>query len=522
MKRILIILALNTLCLNAIYSQIIAGTDSAGLIISNPNINLSNSSVGYTVAGIFDVDCDSVADIRIDLRKGATAIDGSNNAYLNVLNPAIEICSDTALLGMYIPNYYNLNDTLYCNSNNTWRTDTIYGLGNYGCMECPGPFSKNNVYIAYRNNITSQVGWFKISFNLNDLSSSSTPITLTINEALSPCASTAINANTALAGTEQCGIFTFDYSITPANCNGACTGNITISNVTGGTPNYSFLWSFGSTTPYVGNACPGAYQVEISDAVGNICTSNFIVPNAQPFTFSLTANNASCYGSNDGSVCYTGLNGGDPPFFFEWNTTPNQFTSCISNLSGGNYTLCITDAQGCMVCASSVVNNPPEIQAFEIITSTSCTTCCDGEVQINAVGGSGLYTYNMDGNSCNSIVANLCAGTHTYCVTDGNGCEVCNTIPVPYQVSLKENFDENLFVISPNPSAGVISLSGFPDVVKGIQINIYDVLGRKVFSQFCMNCKIVELNLEELKRGVYTVQMVSGNSFFATQKFLKE
>lgn len=69
------------------FSQIIAGSGSSGLIISNPSVNLSVTAFNTNALGFVDLDCDSVADIQIDLRKGASFVDFPNMAFLYVLNP---------------------------------------------------------------------------------------------------------------------------------------------------------------------------------------------------------------------------------------------------------------------------------------------------------------------------------------------------------------------------------------------------------------------------------------------------
>lgn len=502
---------------------IVAGAGATGLIISNPNLSLSNSNVGNTISDNFDLDCDSVADIRVDLRKGATAIDGSNNAYLNILNPAIEICADTALLGMYLPNYYNLNDTLYCLPNNTWRTDTIYGLGNYGCMECPGPFSKNNVYIAYKNNSTSQIGWIKISFNLNDGGGGSVPVTLAINEVLSPCTTTAIDSTTTLGDTVQCGIFTFDYSIIPPTCGGSCDGSITLSNVTGGTPNYTYLWSNGMVmvSPQINNLCSGTYQVDISDAVGNSCTHNFVIPNTEPLTFWLTTIDVSCNGGNDGSVCCT-VFGGNSPFSYTWNTSPAQFTPCLNNLSTGTYVVAVSDANGCTTIDYASINEPAPLQVTEFTSPESnCSSCCDGSAQLYVTGGTAPYDYLwMPGNDIGPAQNNLCAGTYTYCIQDIQGCIICDTLTISNSVSLQKFIQDNTFTISPNPTSDILNIE-LPSQYNNTLIEIENTLGQKVYKTKT-NSNLNTINLKNLESGIYLIKVYAAGQLIGIEKFIKD
>lgn len=181
-------------------AQITADSVQPGTSVSNPFVNLTVAANFQNVADSFDIDCDGVADMKIEMIKGETALDNPNYAVLKVKNSLFEICADPGtFFGRQNLHYYNKGDTLKCTH---WATDTIYNLGNYGCMLCSGPLSVNNLYIAYRKTGgTPQVGWIKISFNLSDQGNSSTVITLSVNEVLSQCLcsqSITINGSTTI------------------------------------------------------------------------------------------------------------------------------------------------------------------------------------------------------------------------------------------------------------------------------------------------------------------------------------
>lgn len=170
-------------------SQITAGEIPINTIVSNPNVNLSVNAAGQLSSGSIDVDCDSIVDLSIELYKGYTVIDDANSVKLKVANSLFEICDSTALGGFGV-NYYNYGDSLKCSDSVQWSNDSIYYMGSYGCMDCTGPFTINNLYIAFRKNDgvgIPQMGWFKVSFNLNDLGNGSNFITLSITEVLSLC-----------------------------------------------------------------------------------------------------------------------------------------------------------------------------------------------------------------------------------------------------------------------------------------------------------------------------------------------
>lgn len=439
MKKSILFLLLNIASINFAYSQIIAGTASAGLIISNPSVNFSVTSVGANGVREFDLNCDDIADMSVELYKGPTAIDGANMAYLHVLNAVFKVCADT---GNMIPrkvNYYNLGDTLICPTNSNWYNDANIQLGNYGCMDCPGPFSVNNLFLAYKNSVTSQVGWIKISFNLIDGGSGSAPITLSIPQILSPCVTTSVSttpSNTG-AGTATCGVFTYDYIINPPNCNNWCDGSISISNISGGTPTYTYVWSSGQTTSTITNVCSGTYMFSISDAAGNSCAANFNVPNPAPITFSLSTTNVSCYTGNDGIICCSGIMGSTGPYDYTWSPFGGN-GACATGLTSGSYYLCVTSIMGCQTCSMAVVNEPPQLVLSPITTTNvSCFGGTDGSICGTAGGGTPPYFYMLapGGNSgpCTNTVP---AGNYTLCVTDANSCQACSSAVVSQPTQL--------------------------------------------------------------------------------------
>ncbi len=132
----------------------------------------------------FDINCDVFPDFAVKLYKGYTAIDGANSVVLHVLNDSIEIVNDTN--GFSVPRYYNIGDTLKCPENFKWASDSIYVLGSvcgWGCWWAPD--SINNMYIAYRK--ANQIGWIKLSFQLEDGGSCSKPCTISISSILVSC-----------------------------------------------------------------------------------------------------------------------------------------------------------------------------------------------------------------------------------------------------------------------------------------------------------------------------------------------
>ncbi|MBK9424318.1 MAG: SprB repeat-containing protein [Bacteroidetes bacterium] len=89
----------------------------------------------------------------------------------------------------------------------------------------------------------------------------------------------------------------------------------------------------------------GTYTVTVTDAGGctGTATATVIQPNGLPAAVA-TVNPVSCFGGSNGAINITTTNG-QQPLQFLWN---NGFTTeDLTGLTAGNYTVTVTDANGC-------------------------------------------------------------------------------------------------------------------------------------------------------------------------------
>lgn len=500
--------------INIVFSQIVAGSPSSGLIISNPSVNFSVATVMASSTRSIDLNCDGTADMSFELYKGPTAIDGANMASVHVLNQVFQVCADTVNYPPRKVHYFNAGDTVMISANTNWYNDPNIELGLCGCMDCVGPCLVNNLFIGYRNNNTSQIGWIKLSFNLNDGGSSS-PISLSSPEVLSPCVNTAITSYTGTGGNATCGIFNFDYTIYSPHCNGMCDGSITISNFTGGTPNYTFTWSNGQTGGVtLSNLCSGVYMLNVSDASGNTCNTSFNVPSPTPVSFSLTTTAVSCFGGNDGGICSYSLSGGTAPYSFECFPAGGT-TSCANHLPAGAYYFCVTDANNCQVCHTVVVNESPPLHVNEVLTQASCASCCDANLQLQISGGSGAYTITF------TPATPSCPGSYSYCVTDSKNCIYCDSVLVSYPTLMNEYDIKSSITISPNPNNGSFEIQNLRSENTTVKIILTDVNGKSFLTKTVQikNKQLpININVED---GVYILHIIdTSNSKEVTRKII--
>lgn len=105
----------------------------------------------------------------------------------------------------------------------------------------------------------------------------------------------------------------------------------------------------------------------------------------------------------------------------------------VMGLCGGVNTLLVTDAGGCSTPVIVTIVGPSPL-------SLSCTVAsasggCTGIITASSAGGTFPHVYSLDGGpyQVSPIFNSVCAGVHTLCVMDVNGCTNC--IPVTMTVS---------------------------------------------------------------------------------------
>lgn len=176
----------------------------------------------------------------------------------------------------------------------------------------------------------------------------------------------------------------------------ASNGEVSI-NANGATPGYQYSLSGG---PYQGSnifsgLLAGNYTVAVQDANGCITTTNFDINDIpSPVISTSTVVDALCFDSDDGSIDVT-ITGGTAPVSYSLNGGPSQPTSLFSGLTDGNYTVLVTDANGCTTSINLVVNEPTEIIMATVVTSSTCGNA-NGTLTINASGGTGTLIYSLD------------------------------------------------------------------------------------------------------------------------------
>lgn len=244
-------------------------------------------------------------------------------------------------------------------------------------------------------------------------------------------------------------------NVDDASCFGTCNGLISVTGNTTGGPAavpYNFSWSPNvpgapvntPVTTLVTNLCAGTYSLTFTDQDGCLLDSTFTV--GQPDSIDITITNLqneSCNIGNDGAITITASGGtinAGSDYQYAWSNA--DMDNVLTGLSGGNYTVTITDDLNCSntFVVSVLTPTPPTINSFAI-TPVSCPGDNDGAVTINVTPGGGAITgYFWTGGFTGTTVTGLSAGQICVQVTDNQGCAVdsCIIIPGPMPITLAD------------------------------------------------------------------------------------
>lgn len=219
---------------------------------------------------------------------------------------------------------------------------------------------------------------------------------------------------------------------TNVDCNGNANGTANAS-ITGGVMPYDILWSAGGQTTAFASGLPGGvHTITVTDDNGCITSNSVTISEPSALVTAITAivDNA-CQSSCDGSATVV-AGGGTGPYTYLWNDINGQTDSNAINLCANNYTVTVTDSNGCTAQNNALVTEPDLLEITTInVTDVQCNGYTNGSIQVSVSGGSPTYSYSWTPNvGSGPLVTNLPPGNYTLDVTDANGCTATETFVI--------------------------------------------------------------------------------------------
>lgn len=231
--------------------------------------------------------------------------------------------------------------------------------------------------------------------------------------------------------------FTVTIDVTHVSCFGLNDGSIILSATNGAEP---FVFSINGGLNYFTSGTftditAGVYPVRIRDDSGLVYSTTVTINQPSEIIITGTTTDASCnLSSDDGSITIN-VTGGLEPYMYLWSDGSQN--KDIPNAYGGNYSVTVSDDNGCSNTASFFVNFTHEVN----VDLGADFNVCPGEtVQLNAVYTQSGSTANFSWNSSpfetiNPVQAPFVnplapASLYTVTVTDENGCFASSSVNI--------------------------------------------------------------------------------------------
>ena len=142
-------------------------------------------------------------------------------------------------------------------------------------------------------------------------------------------------------------------SVTNVLCNENADGTVTVA-ASGGTGNYAFNWSNGSTGSTLTDLPAGNYTVTATDGT---LTGMADITIYEPLPLTVQVDGTPSIGGNNGYAIAI-PNGGTPDYFYLWSNGSTE--DIIENLAPGTYTVTVSDINNCQVIESiEILNGTP-------------------------------------------------------------------------------------------------------------------------------------------------------------------
>ncbi|WP_170110242.1 proprotein convertase P-domain-containing protein [Flavilitoribacter nigricans] len=203
-----------------------------------------------------------------------------------------------------------------------------------------------------------------------------------------------------------------------------------VTSITGGTPDYTFLWDNGATVSEPNNFSPGQHCVTVTDGRGCqevVCTT--IEAPASLNIEETIIKPAECFDTNTGSATVV-VSGGSGNYTYLWSDNLQQISQEAVRLRAGTYTVSITDDNSCEITTQVEVPEPGPLTATPSIDDALCFGSSDGAIRLEMSGGNAPFTFNWSNGGSQQEETGLSSGTYEVTVIDAKGCETAATATV--------------------------------------------------------------------------------------------
>ncbi len=188
------------------------------------------------------------------------------------------------------------------------------------------------------------------------------------------------------------------------------------------------------------NAANGTFDPATAGAGTHTITYTTPPPCGSPTTLNIVVNplpvlsethtDVSCFGGSDGAIDLT-VTPNTGVINYLW-TPGNATTEDLTGIAANNYSVDVTDANGCVNTLAILISEPlAALNVTETHTDVSCGGLSDGSIDLTTTGGTSPYFYAWTPNvGTTEDVAGIPAANYAVVITDNKGCTFNLAIPI--------------------------------------------------------------------------------------------
>jgi hypothetical protein len=278
---------------------------------------------------------------------------------------------------------------------------------------------------------------------------------------------------------------------------------------------FSSVWSgpggFISSDPFLSDVPAGSYTWMATDACGQMYEATYTIEVPAFWTFTPTAEEPLCAGSDDGFISVE-VQGGTAPYTYQWLGPDFQsdFPS-IEGLVEGVYQLTVTDDNECQYSQTYPLEAS---DGFTFDFGAPIQMCLEDSVEVSApiVGN---YLWQNGSTSADVVIAGAVWGIGSHSlqltVTSAEGCVAVDDLA--FTVSACIGVDENNAgvgaTIYPQPVTGGVMNLRSENGAEWQYAEVFDMAGRNV-ARFTLQGAGPHVLPMEQARGAYFLKLTDG------------
>ncbi len=279
-----------------------------------------------------------------------------------------------------------------------------------------------------------------------------------------------------------------DYNGFAVSCPNGNDGSISLT-LTGGTQPVTASWSNGLSGLQIKDLDPGTYTVTLTDQAGCVFLDSFTLTAPPELDISFDLIPPRCFGGRDGSLIINSVQGGAKPYTLAINgltaVVTDTFPQTLGQLLAGDYTLDITDANGCVTEEDILLPSPLPLN---VDLGPDVTISFGDSTIINAIHNStSLDTFFWTPVSFLDTPDSLTtfakppeSQIYSISVSDTFGCTASDQIRIVV-VKTRRVFLPNIINPASEKTNNIFSVYAGPEVSKVRSMQIYDRWGEMLF-----------------------------------------